>query len=137
MRIGKEITAVFPVPNDPDGAEVTIRHLTPGQVEDVHEKMAAFRTTMRRVGDRMEPEIQQNTNLGDRRYLFVTESVVSWKGFIDAKGKELPCDHKTKISMARDAEVVVTRDDGTRDKISFANWIAECRAELAHQAESV
>ena len=136
MRIAPQITAVFPVPNDPDKAEVTIIHLTPGQIEDVNEKMAAFKTIIKRTGDTMEPEIHQNSSLGDRRYLFTVESIKSWSGFKDAKGKDMPCDYKSKIAMARAADVVVTRDDGIKERISFSNWIAECRAELAKQAET-
>lgn len=133
MRIGKEITAVFPVPNDPDGAEVTIIHLNPGQVEDIQERMKAYKTVMRRHGNTLEPEIEQNSDLGDKRYMFVVESIKDWKNFKDAKGKDLPCDSRTKIAVSRATEVTVTRDGDRKEVVAFPSWISECRSALAEQ----
>lgn len=133
MRLTPEITAVFPVPNDDDGAEITIVHLNAGQIEDIHEKMGVFKTIMKRVGDRLEPEIHQNSQVGDKRYTFVVEAVKAWKGFKDHKGKDLPCDFKSKIAVARSVDVTVTRENGRKERINFALWVAECRAELDKQ----
>lgn len=128
MRLSKKITGVFPIPNDPDKGEVTIVHLMPGEVEDIQEAMKAFETVMRRgENGNMEPEMRQNTDLGDKRYLFVVKAVSDWKNIKDADGKPMPCTEETKIEVARAAEI--EKENG--EVVGFGVWINECRAELA------
>jgi len=131
MRIGKKITRVFPIPNDPDKGEVTIVHLLPGEVEDLQEKMKAFETVMRRndKGD-LEPEMRQNSDLGNTRYLFVQAAVTDWKNFKFEKGEMMPCNEDTKLRVSREVEIEVTRKDGKTEILGFPAWVNECRIEL-------
>lgn len=130
MRLSKKITLVFPIPNDPDKGEVTIIHLLPGKVEDIQETMKAFETVMKKgEGDKLEPELRQNSDLGDRRYLFVVEAIESWKNIKDEDGKDLPCTEEAKIAVARAAEV--KNEKGER--VTFVAWVNECRSKLAEK----
>jgi hypothetical protein len=128
MRLSKKITAVFPIPNDPDKGEVTLVYLTPGEVEDLQEEMGAFDTVMRRgEGGTLEPEMRQNPKLGDKRYLLTCAAVESWRNIKDAEGRALPCNEETKLMVARSAEI--TKENG--EVVGFPTWINECRAGLA------
>lgn len=123
MRLIDKKKAWYPVPNDPDGAEIEITYLTPGEEEDVREKMKQFKQVMRQQPDgSMQPEFVANDGMGDRRYLFITTAVTAWKGFKDEKGEDMPCTDKNKIRQARDWD-------------GFGTFVAECRVDLAKKVK--
>lgn len=104
MKLGKEITGIFPVEGDEDGATIEVILLTPGQEEDIQEAMKAVKTTFKRSADgTMVPEMEANTDLGDKRYLRIIKAVKSWDGFEDKDGKPLECNDANKLSAARES----------------------------------
>jgi len=137
MRLSKRKTFVFPVPNDPDKGEVTLRHILPGEVEDIQEEIGAFETIMKTGEDgKLAPELRQNGSLGDKRYLFQQKAIESWKNIKDADGQDIPCTPENIVLVCREAEIVVTRGGGVKETITFAAWVTECRADAAKQVKS-
>ncbi len=132
MRVSKQITHVYPVPNDPDKAEVEIIHLLTGEVEDINEDIGAFKTVVRRHDDgTMNPELEQAPKIGNRRYLLVQKAVKSWINVRDEDGNDIPCTEESKLLVLRSNEVEVDRENGEKEVISFAAWVNECRSDLA------
>jgi hypothetical protein len=104
MKIGKEITGIFPVEGDEDGATVEVKLLTPGEEEDIQEKMKLVKTIYRRnEAGEMVPEMEGSSEVGDKRYLRIIRAVKGWTGFEDAKGDPLPCTYENKLAAARES----------------------------------
>ena len=81
MRLQTEIKEWFPWPDDPDGAEVLIRHLRSGEIENI---MDRTREITVRDG---ETVIRMN---GTHEAAIVA-AISDWKKFYGDDGKELPC----------------------------------------------
>ncbi|GFK95445.1 hypothetical protein NNJEOMEG_03308 [Fundidesulfovibrio magnetotacticus] len=124
MRLIDKKAVWYPVPGDPDGARVEVKYLTPGEEDDIREKMRPFRQTMKAAPDgTLQPEYEANANMGDRRYAFIVAAVSNWEGFHDEKGQPLSCTDKNKIRVSRDWE-------------GFGAFIGECRRDLAEKVRA-
>lgn len=133
MQVPKKITATFPIPNDPDKGEITLRHISPGEMEDIQGEMGIFETIMKPDDDgKMSPEIRQNTGIGDKRYLLQVRSIDSWRNVRGEDGKDLPCTPENIIVVCREVEVM--RDDGAF--IGLPVWLHECRVKLAEKVKA-
>lgn len=132
MRLCKRIIETYPIPNDPDDAQIDVLHLLPGEVEDLNEEVGAFKTVVRKDEEgKMSPELEQAARLGDRRYLPAVKAVARWRGFKEESGEDMACTKENVIRVAREAEISVTRDNGEIEVISFLAFVNECRADLA------
>ena len=133
MRTMKTTTGAFPIPNDPDKGEITIKHLLPGEVTDIQEELAVLDMRLKEDGDgslRREGEFKPVR--GDKRYLWVTRSVTGWKNIQDAEGNERPCDEANIIEVCREGTVV--DDEGV--EISFGEFVGRCRDKLTEQVKA-
>lgn len=116
----KEITATFQVPGDDDGAEVTLRLLTPGEEDEAMEAATSVRF---RAGDE-EPETVLDSGRHSR--LLFCKRIKSWKNIYGENGKPLPCTDENKLKVAGLVP-------------GFARWVGECYRQLAesHQRKEI
>lgn len=133
MRTMKAITGSFPIPNDPDKGEITIKYLLPGEVLDIQEEIAVLDMRLKEDADGgMRREGEFRPVRGDKRYLWVTRSVVGWKRVYDAEGNERPCDEANIIAVCR--EGVVVDEEGV--EIQFGEFVGRCRDKLNEQVKA-
>jgi len=124
MRIVKPQERWFKVEGDPDGAEVKIKHLTPGERQDITEKAFAQEVEYRK-GDKGEltPVFKQTTNRRLDTEETMKAAVVDWKKFYDRDGKALPCNEKNVVRACREIEGFVGIVNSYREVL--ANDIAQ------------
>lgn len=114
MRIGREITGIFPIEGDEDGATVEVRLLSNGEEDDIREEMEAVKTTFQKDKDgNFVPNLEANAKMGDKRYLRIARATKSWSNFfaVDEAGEfildeagnkvEKECNDSNKIEAAR------------------------------------
>jgi len=119
MRITKSTERWFDVPNDPDGARIKIKHLSPGEITDIFDEVFDQNISYKKnkKGD-FEPSLSQVTDKKKDRELTLTQAVVAWENFFDTKGKPLDCNNKNIMLASREIE-------------GFNVLIAELREKLA------
>jgi hypothetical protein len=118
MRITKPKERWFEVPDDPDGAAVQIRQLTPGQRQDIIDKAFVQQVTYHQGGDKkMKPIMTQKTDTRLDREQTIIKAVVDWKNFFDQDGAKLPCNPENIVRAIREID-------------GFAEFVADCRARL-------
>lgn len=116
VKAAKE--AWFAVPNDPDGAEILVKHLTPGELADIQDQQDAVEVLYRQEGDQMKPEMRAKRVKGDERYAVLVAAVQDWKNVLDEDDKALKCTDKNKVAIARASD-------------EFGAFVGECREKLA------
>lgn len=113
--------AWFPVPGDEDGAEILVKHLTPGELADIQDKLDAMEVVYHQDADgKMVPEMRAKRTRGDDRYAVIVACVRDWRNVLDEDGNALKCTDKNKIAVARMSD-------------EFAVFVGECREKLAAQ----
>jgi len=118
-RLTGETTKWCPLPDDPDGASILVKHLKTGEERDIQDTIELYETSLKPDAEgNLQREIKINPAKGDKRYAYLCAAVREWKGFFDADGQEMPCTDENKIRMARDDE-------------SFGPFVGQCRTELA------
>ncbi len=106
----KEITATFQVPGDEDGAEVTLRLLTPGEEDEVMEESTSVQFR--------DGELETRLDNGKHSRGLFCKRVKSWKNIYGEDGKPLPCTDENKLKVAGLVP-------------GFARWVGECYQKLA------
>ena len=119
MRISKQEERWFPVPDDPDEASVLIKHLSPGEIQDIVDDVMVqeIEYPLDDKGDRANPVVRQKNNRRKDREKTILACVKGWKGFFDGD-KEMEC---TKENILR----AIREIDG------FSEFVAVCRTQLA------
>ena len=111
----------FPIPNDPDGAEILVRHLKKGDIEDIEDQANRLETVVRRDPSGAPNEETRVARLkGDARYLYLCAALRDWKHFFGLDGNPLECTDANKILMAREDE-------------ALGKFLVECRTLLAEE----
>lgn len=119
MRISKPIERWFPAPKDPDNSEHLIRHLTPGENEDVYSDFSNQETKYMLSDDKdMTPEVTQTADIGKISERLRVLSIVDWKNMFDEKEDTLECTEENKVRALREIE-------------GYKEFIDECRKQLA------
>ena len=121
MRIKKVQKRWFAADGDPDGAEVLIRHLKPGEVQDIAE--AALPQKISYVPDEkgnMVPDFSISPQRSKERMLTFKLCVIDWKNFFDESGNPLRFNEKNLLRAMREIE-------------GFSEWINKCRETLAKE----
>ena len=117
MRIRKPIERWFAVEGDPDDAEILIRHLSPGDIQDNLD--AAMKQSYVYDGpDDKPPTMSYGTDFKIDRELTTKKSVVDWKNILSPDGNPMPCNDETKIMAMREID-------------GFYQFVSECRNRLA------
>jgi hypothetical protein len=105
MRIKKQIERWFEVPDDPDKAQIQVKHLNPGEVADIMDGVFKQTIVYRTDDDGdSQPELTQETDKRKDREMTLTASVVNWKKFFDKDGKKLECTPENVIRASREIE---------------------------------
>jgi hypothetical protein len=119
MRVSKAVERWFNVPEDKDNAKLKIKHLSPGEIADIFDKVFTQNIEYKKgKKGKLEPNFSQNTDKKLDRELTLTLAIVDWTGFFDRKDKLMACNHKNIILASREIE-------------GFNEFVAECRDTLA------
>ena len=119
MRIKKIQERWFPAIDDPDKAEVKIKHLSPGEVQDIQDE--AYDREISYVADKdgkFTPNLSFKPQTSLEMKLSFTAAVVGWKNMFDAAGNPLAFNEDNLIRAMREIE-------------GFNEFIIECREKLA------
>jgi hypothetical protein len=119
MRIKKVQERWFPAKGDPDGTEVLIRHLQPGETQDIAE--LALPQKISYVEDEsgnMKPDFSISPQRAKERELTFSKCVVGWKNLYDTDDKPLKFNEKNLKRACREIE-------------GFVEFVNECRETLA------
>ncbi len=105
MRIKKQIERWFEVPNDPDEAQILVKHLNPGEITDIMDEVFKQTIVYKSDGEQEpQPEFIQETDKRKDREKTLISSVIGWKKFYDQEGKELKCTPENVIKASREIE---------------------------------
>lgn len=118
MRISKPQARWFPVPKDPDEASILIKHLSPGEIQDIVDKVMVqeIEYAMNESGDRT-PILRQTNNRGKDRQLTILACAKDWKKFYDSEGKALAFTEENVLLAIREIN-------------GFSEFVGECREQL-------
>ena len=90
MRISKVIERWFDVPDDPDKARLQIKHLLPGETQNIYDQVFEQKIDYKKgKKGKLEPTFSQNTNKKLDRKLTLTTAVVGWENMFGLDGKKL------------------------------------------------
>ena len=104
-RVTAPEEAWFPIPDDPDKAELKIRHLKHGEINDLEDSIARFETVLRQDGSGLQTqEMRVNRATGDKHYAYICAAVRDWKNVYGLDGQPMECTDANKILLARDDE---------------------------------
>jgi len=103
MRLTTERSVWRDIPDDPDNARVEIRHIKPGEQQDIEDNIELYRAVLRPdATGALQREVTINPAKGDARYAFLCAAIKNWENFLDAAGIPLACTDENKILMARE-----------------------------------
>ena len=120
MRISKINERQFDVEGDPDKARLKIKHLSPGEVQDIFDQVFVQTVEYKKTGKKgkFEPNYSQKTDKKLDRELTLSNAVVGWENVFDRDGKKLECTPENVIIVARGID-------------GFSELVNEFRAVLA------
>jgi len=120
MRISKAVERWFPVPEDPDGARVKIRHLRPGEIQDIIDEVMVQEIEYQEPedGGTGRPIIRQKNNRRKDREKTMQAAVVGWEKFYGRDGKALKCNADNILKAVREID-------------GFVEFVATCRDQLS------
>lgn len=118
MRITKPEQRWFNVPADPDGASIQIKHLRPGEIQDIIDDVMVQEIEYNlEDGGNRRPILRQKNNRKKDREKTILACVVDWKKFYDANGKAMACTEDNVLRAIREID-------------GFAEFVGECRTRL-------
>ena len=92
MRISKVTERWFTVPNDPDKSRLKIKHLLPGEAQDIFDQVFKQKVDYQKGKEgKMEPKFSQESDPKLDRKLTFTSVVVGWENMFDDKGQKMKC----------------------------------------------
>lgn len=119
MRIRRSVERWFPMIDDPDDAEVLIKHLTPGEVQDVSNKSMPQKYEYEPDKDgNLRPKLTVGVDSQISRELTFRACVKDWKNFFDEDDAPLPYSPDNVVRALREIE-------------GFIEFIEQCRNTLA------
>ena len=125
MRITKITERWFDVPNDPDNARLKIKHLSPGEIQDIFDKVFVQKIDYKKGKGKkakLEPIFSQKTDKKLDRELTLTMTVIDWEGFFDKKDQPMVCTPENIIRASRQIE-------------GFNELVTELREQLAEDIQ--
>ena len=119
MRIRRPTERWFPCVGDPDEGSVLIKHLTPGEVQDIaNEAMPQKYEYAPDDEGKLIPKLTVGMDTGISRELTFIACILDWKNFFDEDGNQLACTPENITRASREIE-------GLND------FITECQNILA------
>ena len=105
MRIRKPIERWFPAPEDPDKAEVKIRHLTPGERQDISDQILSQDISYEQDAEgKLKPIMKSRTDSKADREKKLIARLVDWKNMFDEDGQPMECTPENIIKASRKIE---------------------------------
>jgi cation transport regulator ChaB len=105
MRISKPIERWFDIENDPDKTRLKIKHLLPGETQDIFDKVFVQKVDYKKgKKGKLEPNFSQETDKKLDRELTLAAVVVGWENMFDDKGNKLECTPENVIRVSREIE---------------------------------
>lgn len=121
MKLSMDVTKQFYVPDDTDGAYVTIRALS---LEEIAEAESS--------STELKVDTDQNASMvldGYKRINNIAQKcIIDWGGFFEANGKQISYSRKKMKDMAR---FVFKMEDGRH--VRFFEWVESCHQELQEE----
>lgn len=100
MRIYKERTEWFDVPDDPDGSRLKIKYLNQGQQQELIAKCLK-RTIIDEGGEQKTQSVIDDVKLTRESAI---ERIVDWENIIGKDGKPADCTRLSKIEISKEEE---------------------------------
>ena len=126
MRIKRPTERWFPMVGDPDDGKVLIKHLIPGEVQDISEKSMPKEYVYDvdpEVKGKLIPKmtIGMNTNL--QREMTFSKCIKGWENFFDEAGDVLECTPENIIRASREID-------------GFNEFITDCQNTLEEEIKN-
>jgi hypothetical protein len=118
MRIKNPDERWFEIENDPDGARVKIKNLTPGEMNDILDK--AFRLETEYIRDdkgKLQPKMHQINDRNLDREETLKACIVAWENFFDKNGEPLDRTPYNIIRAAREIDGFIEMINEFRDRL--------------------
>jgi len=123
MRIKRPKERWFPCVGDPDKARVLIKHLTPGEIQDLTDETMPQKIEYEQDDEgNMVPNFSMVPKRKEEREQTLVLAVKGWENFFDENEKPLDCTEENIIRASREID-------------GFNEFIAECRNTLAKDIE--
>jgi len=122
-KLTAKVIKNFPIPGDPDNAELRIQHLKPGEVAAIEAETSKW--VGKSQGDDFASELQYDPTTQMRKLR--TAAVVGWKGFYGLSGEELDCNNGNKMEFLKEDPMLGEGEDAKK----LSDWIDQFRKELA------
>lgn len=124
MRLTTEKEKTVYVPNDPDGAFITIRALSKEKIAKIESKSST--TSLRDTGDaQLEIDTYRRTNG------IVIACLKDWGKFFDEKGKEMKFTRQN-VMLAANLSVIIEKDE---DPVRLYEWIEKEHDNFLEEVE--
>jgi len=105
MRISKANERWFEVESDLDKARLKIKHLSPGELQDIFDKVFKQNIDYKKgKKGKMEPVFSQETDKKLDREMTISSVVVDWENVFDRQGKKMKCTPENVIRASREIE---------------------------------
>ena len=120
MRISKSVERWFPVPDDKDKARVKVKHLRPGEIQDIIDEVMVQEIEYQQPeeGKVGKSVLRQKNDRRKDREKTMLASVIDWEKFYDRDGKILECNPDNVLRAVREID-------------GFTEFVAKCREQLA------
>ena len=105
MRISKANERWFEVEGDPDKARLKIKHLLPGETQDIFDKVFNQKIDYKKgKKGKMEPIFSQEPNNKLNREMTISAVVVGWENMFDRDNKKMKCTPENVIRASREID---------------------------------
>lgn len=122
-RLSAKIEVWKKIPGDPDGAELKILHLKPGEVQKIEAETSHW--VGKAVDDNFASELHYKPTVQFRKLRMA--ALVGWRGFYGVDGEPLECTAKFKELYLDEDPVLGEGEDAKK----LSEWIDQFRKELA------
>jgi hypothetical protein len=122
MKLKKPIEEWFPIPDDEDGARVRVKHLSPGDVQDIVDE--TFKISPEFGGDAKGPgdvTVKSSYNQKLEREMTLTRVITGLENFFDEEGKPIERTDENVLLLSRKVE-------------GFNEFVSKCRVKVAEIA---
>ena len=121
MRILKENTRWFDVPNDPDKGRVKIKHLSPEELADINDQSFKKKINYKANKGKKEgftPDIDIKEDPKTYRELPVKLAVIDWENFFDKDDKPMDCTPENIERAIRQIDGFTTLVNDAREQLA-------------------
>ena len=105
MRISKVNERWFDVEGDPDKSRLKIKHLSPGETQDIFDIVFKQNIDYKKgKKGKMEPIFSQETDKKLDREKTISSVVVGWENMFDRQSKKMKCTPENVIRASREID---------------------------------